>query len=131
MKGEYRDELPRIVNAVVDSYMDEIVSDKVARLRQKDLLAQHYSAKQESFRVKMDKWKKLARELRASSSEAEEVQKNSRTAIGSDSRQRQHADAAHPRRGDSDLDPQGAAKPKRPTRAPNNPFQRVGEAGSG
>jgi hypothetical protein len=76
IKGTRRDELPIIVNSVVDAYMDEIVSgDKVARLKQKDLLAQHYSTNQEAFRQKADKFKKLARELGASNSESARLRK--------------------------------------------------------
>jgi outer membrane lipoprotein-sorting protein len=76
LKGKWRDELPVVVNAVVDSYMDEIVmGDKVGRLRQKDLLAQNYSANQEAFRQKSEKFKKLARELGASSSEGARMRK--------------------------------------------------------
>ena len=48
------DDLPVIVNSVVDSYMEEIVSgDKAARLKQKDLLAQNYSKNQEAFRAEV------------------------------------------------------------------------------
>ena len=39
IKGTHREELPIIVNSIVESYMDEIVNgDKVARLKQRDLL---------------------------------------------------------------------------------------------
>ena len=76
IKGTRRDDLPVIVNSVVDSYMEEIVSgDKVARLKQKDLLAQNYSKNQEAFRTKSDKFNKLAREVGASSSEGARIRK--------------------------------------------------------
>ncbi|HEX4144671.1 MAG TPA: hypothetical protein VHY91_14285 [Pirellulales bacterium] len=76
MKGTRRDELPVIVNSIVDSYIDEIVSgDKVARLKQKDLLAQNYSTNQEKFRQQSDKFRKLARELGAGSSESARLRK--------------------------------------------------------
>ncbi|HTU25174.1 MAG TPA: polysaccharide biosynthesis tyrosine autokinase [Pirellulales bacterium] len=76
LKGTHREELAKIVNAVVDSYMDEIVSgDKVTRLKQRDLLNQNFSANQEKFRQQHDKYKKLAAELGANSSEAAQLRK--------------------------------------------------------
>jgi capsular exopolysaccharide synthesis family protein len=76
IKGTRREDLPVIINSIVDSYMDEIVSgDQVARLKQKDLLSQNYSTNQEAFRQKSDKFKKLTRDLGASSSEAAQMRK--------------------------------------------------------
>ncbi|HTU24520.1 MAG TPA: hypothetical protein VMF30_03930 [Pirellulales bacterium] len=76
LKGRQRDDLPKIVNAVVDSYMDEIVSgDKITRLKQRDLLNQNYSMNQEKFRQLHDRFKKLAAELGASSSEGAKLRK--------------------------------------------------------
>ena len=76
-KGKRRDDLPIIVNSIVDSYMAEIVSgDKMGRIKQKDLLAQNYSTNQEMFRQKSERFKKLARELGASGSEGRGCAKN-------------------------------------------------------
>ncbi len=59
IKGTYRDDLPVIVNAIVDSYMDEIVNgDQVARLKQRDLLDQHYHKNQEEYRTRSEKFAK-------------------------------------------------------------------------
>ena len=99
IKGTRRDDLPIIVNSIVDSYMDEIVSgDKVARLKQKDLLTQNYSKNQEAFRQKSDKFKKFAREVGASSSEAAQMRKRlADTQIANLGRKLQRVAATHSR----------------------------------
>ena len=76
LKGTHRDDLAKIVNAIVHSYMDEIVNgDQVARLKQRDLLDQHYHKNQEEFRHKSDKYRALARQIGASSSESARLRK--------------------------------------------------------
>ena len=76
MKGTHRDDLPVIVNAVVQSYMDEIVNgDKISRLKQRDLLTQHYSKNQEEFRNRSEKFHALARRLGISNSESARMRK--------------------------------------------------------
>ena len=51
------------------------MGDKVARLKQRDLLNQHYSKNQEEFRNKKDKFRALANQLGASSSESAQIRK--------------------------------------------------------
>ena len=77
IKGTHRDELPNIVNSIVESYMDEIVNgDKVARLKQRDLLDQHFHKNQEEFRQKSDKFTCLGQDrLGPAASEAAQMRK--------------------------------------------------------
>lgn len=71
IKGTHRDELATIVNAVVQSYMDEVVNaEQVVRLKQRDLLNQHYSKSQEEFRNKSEKYHALINQLGFSNSES-------------------------------------------------------------
>jgi len=71
IKGTHRDDLATIVNAVVQSYMDEVVNaDQVVRLKQRDLLNQHYSKNQEEFRNKSEKYHALINQLGFSNSES-------------------------------------------------------------
>ena len=71
LKGTHRDDLPIIVNAIVDAYMNEIVNgEQVARLKQRDLLDQHYHKNQEEFRNKSNKLRALTKQLGASNSDS-------------------------------------------------------------
>jgi hypothetical protein len=75
-RGTHRDDLPIIVNAIADSYMNEIVNgDQIARLKQRDLLDQHYHKNQEEFRNRSEKFKMLSRQIGASSSEGAQMRK--------------------------------------------------------
>ncbi len=76
IKGTRREELATIVNTIVQSYMDEVVNaDNVAKLKQRDLLNQHYSKNQEEFRTKSEKYHTLINQLGASTSEAAQMRK--------------------------------------------------------
>ncbi len=70
IKGTHRDDLATIVNSVVEAYMEEIVTgDKMSRLKQRDLLAQHYSKSKVEYRELASSYHELAKQLGANSSE--------------------------------------------------------------
>ena len=76
IKGTRRDDLAKIVNSVVEAYMEEIVtSDKMARLKQRDLLNEHYSKSKVEYRDLADKYHELAKQLGANSSQTAQMRK--------------------------------------------------------
>ena len=76
IKGTHRDDLATIVNSVVEAYMEEIVAgDKMARLKQRDLLNEHYSKNKVQYRDKAASYHELAKQLGANSSETAQMRK--------------------------------------------------------
>ena len=77
MKGTHRDDLATIVNSVVEAYMEEIITgDKMARLKQRDLLNQHYSRSKVEYRDLASSYHELAKQLGANSSETAMIAKS-------------------------------------------------------
>ncbi len=76
IKGTHRDDLATIVNSVVEAYMEEIVTgDKMARLKQRDMLNEHYSKSKVEYRDLAASYHELAKQMGANSSQTAEMRK--------------------------------------------------------
>ena len=77
MRGERPQELKTIVNAVKDSYMDEIVNaERMERLRQRDVLEKLYKKNRADIRDRSDALYRLHKEYSTASSETAVLKRN-------------------------------------------------------
>jgi polysaccharide biosynthesis transport protein len=76
MKAALRDELPVIINAVVEAYMDEIVNaERNEQLKRRDTLDRNHSKNLEEIRKKTSAYHALAKQLGTANSESAQVKK--------------------------------------------------------
>ncbi len=77
MRGEHPDELVKIVNAVKDAYMTEVVdAERQEKLRSHDTLEQSYQKNREEIRAKLSSLYLLAKQLGTSSSETAQLKRH-------------------------------------------------------